>query len=419
MSRYAENGSPTSRAGVIGMSARRSGGSVPDRGVSRRSMLFGSGAAAAFGAAAFLTGCSSSSNSGGATGTSTSASSGSKGLRQVTVAQGIAAPTPAQAWMYSIPGGVAHFFQQEGLDVTNQGLDGGSDSIAALISGRAQFAAQSSSIVYTSVAKGVGLKAFICDIPKDFTAIAVLDSSPITEISQLKGKTIGINAVGGNPEIEVESITNALGWKVGTDIHLLPVGTGAPAIIALQNNRVQALGLWHPIYAQLEQQTGVKLREFVPPPIPSIGFEHSYVTMDTTIANDPKLVESLTRALAKSLVFQAAADPAELVKSFYALYPSTKPTGLSDSDVIAAGVAGIEGGLPFFDYQDRVFSRKQQLGDESDAVIEAVGQIFKQAGQIDQVLPASSYFTRQFVPYANDFDFAPILAQGKAYKFTG
>jgi NitT/TauT family transport system substrate-binding protein len=347
---------------------------------------------------------------------STTTTNGKK-LRNITLTYGVPNLDPTTAWFAAIPQAVG-FYANQGLNVDVQGLSGGSASVAALVAGRAQFATQSSEIIFTSVDTGVALKGFMCEIPGDFVGLAVNESSPVTTEAELadylRGKTIGTNAIGGDPELEVKGVIKSLGLNPDTDVQFLAVGTGTPAANALKTGRVAALGLWAMVYADFQAQ-GYKLRIFQPQPLPSLGFEHTTVTLQKTIDSDPDLVAAFSRAIAQSLAFLYGASPEEITKLHYKVYPNTVPQGVSLSTAIDQGITVLDSLLPYLQLKQHL-QPGQLLGNASDSQIEQVAQMLKTAAVIKKVQPASAYFTRQFLASANDFDRNAIVAQGRSYK---
>ncbi len=164
----------------------------------------------------------------------------SQGLKKVTMVIGGAAPgSPSSSFVHSLGIGCG-FYAEEGLDVEMQWAAGASAALTLLASGRADFASHSTGGLLPAVARGVPVKGFIVQIPDNFVSIGVLKDGPIKSLADLKGKTIGVNADGGGPTLLVKAVLNQLGWKVGTDVELLTVGAGLPALDALRRNRVQA-----------------------------------------------------------------------------------------------------------------------------------------------------------------------------------
>lgn len=307
------------------------------------------------------------------------------------------------------------YYKEEGIDVDVQTVNGAAAAINLLTSGRAQFSSHGTAGLFDAVDKGAPVKGFICQIPDYFVSIAVLKDSPITSVAQLKGKTIGVNAVGGAPDFVMRAVAQRQGWTPDRDLEFLAVGTGVPALDALRRGRIQALALWDSIFAEFEF-LGAQFRFFRPDPLPSTGFTHSSNVMTRTLQDDPGLVTAMARAQAKSIVFMAAADPAELTRLHYKVYPATKPTGLSDADAIREGVALMKARAPFMRFKQRVFDRIELLGDASDPMIASMRDLLYTGKELKQSLPPDAYFTRQFVPVMNNIDFKAIINDAKSFK---
>lgn len=377
--------------------------------MNRRYFLGGLGAA---GLSGVLAACGSSGTSAATSAKKTS--SGSKSLEPVTLTYGVPTLDTTTAWFGAIPIGLG-YYKAEGLNVTVEPLNGGAESIGAIVSGRAQFATQSTEVIFTSVDSGTSLRGFYCEIPKDFIGLAVLASSNITSPAQLRGKTIGTLAIGGDPQLEVEAVMSHLGMKSGKDYNFLAVGAGEPALHALETGTVQALGLWAMIYAGFELSGGPKLRIFQPSPITSFNFEHATVAMDETLSGRPDMVRSFSRAIAKSLVFLSAADPAEIAKLQYKIYPSTRPAGMSGSQGVTYGAGILKSLLPYMDFANRVASKSAPLGSADSASIDAYGNLLYSSGVIKKKFPATEYFTNSFVASADDFDYASVVNDAKSF----
>jgi len=338
-----------------------------------------------------------------------------KPKRKVVIAYGV--PTldsMASACFSSIPLG-AGFFADEGLDVEIQPMNGASAAISVVASGGAQFSTHSSGALLPAVGKGVPIKAFIVQIPDSFSSIAVLEDSRVKKVEDLKGLTIGVAALTGAPTLLIKSVLSKLGWDPNKDVQWLAVGTGAPALDALRRNRVDALGLWMTPYAMFEFQ-GAKFRYFRPEPLPSVGFTHTTNVLDAVVAKDPDLVTTMSRALAKSLVFMLAAQPDEIAKLHFKTYPAARPVSLSDDDLLRLERSAIAATIPYMRPNERFESRAERLGDETDARITELAKVLQEGGEIPAALPPERYFTRQFIPAMNAIDFDAVMAQAREFR---
>lgn len=335
--------------------------------------------------------------------------------RKVTLVYGVQViDLSADDFFAAIPLGLG-FYAAEGLDVNIQTVAGASAAVNLLVSGQAQFTTHGTAGLFSAVDHGVPMKSFICQVPDYFVSIAVQEDGPIKRFEDLKGKTIGVSANGGAPVFVVKAIMKRLGWNPDTDVEFLAVGTSLPALDALQRDRVQAIVEWDSIFALFEFH-GAKLRYFRPDPIPQIGFTHATNTTIETIQKDPQMVEGLGRAMAKSIVYMAAAHPAELAKLHFKIFPASKPTNMSEADILRLDALRLAARLQFMRIQQRVFARTELIGDCSDAGIESERDLLYQGGELKKSLPASSYFTRQFLPAFNAIDIPALITQAKAFR---
>jgi NitT/TauT family transport system substrate-binding protein len=213
----------------------------------------------------------------------------------------------------------------------------------------------------------------------------------------------------------VKSVLRKLGWNPDTDVQFLGVGTALPALDALRRNRVQALVVWDTIFA-LYEFSGQKFRYFRPDPIPQLGFTHTTNTLQETIDRDPALPQGMARAMAKALVYMAAAEPAELTKLHFKVFPASRPTGMPEERAIELDSRRLAARKPVMRFEQRVFSRAEQLGDCDTSKLEGHRDLLAEGGEIPQALPADRYFTRQFLPQANAIDVPALIAQARAFR---
>jgi NitT/TauT family transport system substrate-binding protein len=338
-------------------------------------------------------------------------------LRKITMSYGVQTiDGSSEGFFASIPIGLG-FFAQEGLDVGIEPMAGAGAADNALASGHAQIATHGTGGLFGALGHGLPMKAFICQVPDDFTSIGVLKSGPYQSFEQLKGKTIGISAVNGAPVLLVKAVMRRLGWNLDTDVQLIAVGTALPALDALRRGRVDALVMCDTIFALFEFE-GAEFRYFQPDPFKQIGFTHASYALNSTIEKDPNLVTKMSRAFAKSLVIMASAPQPELARLHFKVFPATKPTGLSDADILRLDKMRYDARANFMRFPQRVFNRTEKLGDETDARIAGLRDLLFQGGEIPKALPISDYFTRQFLPVMNSIDFPALIAQGRALKVS-
>lgn len=93
--------------------------------------------------------------------------------------------------------------------------------------------------------------------------IVVPEKGPIQNISELKGKRIGVMTLASGAVPFVKAMLRNSNIQEG-QYDILPVGTGAQALAALQANRVDALSLFRGQHAAIEN-LGIEFRYFTVP----------------------------------------------------------------------------------------------------------------------------------------------------------
>jgi len=335
--------------------------------------------------------------------------------RKVTLVYGVQTiDSPADDFFAAIPLGLG-LYAEEGLDVRIETVAGAGAAVNLLVSGQAQFATHGTAGLLDGVDKGAPIQGFTCEIPGFIESIAVLADGPIKTFDDLKGKTIGVSANAGAPVYMVKAVMRERGWNPDADASLLAVGTGLPALDALRRNRVQAIVEWDTIYGLFEFY-GAKFRFLRPPPIPTLGFAHTTNATIALIAKDPQMVVGLARAIAKAIVYMAAAPPDELTNLHYKMFPASRPAGLSEGQIYRLDALRLHARTAFMGLNARVFERTVKIGDVSDGKILAFRDLLYTGGEIHHSFPADRYFTRQFLAPSNDFDIPALITKAKALR---
>jgi NitT/TauT family transport system substrate-binding protein len=336
-------------------------------------------------------------------------------LRKISIGYGVrTVDSAADGFFSSIPIGLG-FFAEEGLDVDILPMAGATPVIDLMANGKIQFTTHATAGLMTAVGRGIAMQGFICQVPDYFTSIAVLKDGPIKRLEDLKGKIIGTNAVGATAVLPVRAALHKLGWNPDTDVQYLAVGTGLPALDAIRRDRVQAIVAWDSIFAQFEY-FGAEFRYFRPDPIPQLGFTHASNTMVETMEKDPALVAGMCRALLKSVVVIAAAEPDELTRLHFKLYPAARPSSLSDEEVLRFDTLRLRARRQFMRLQQRVFDRTERIGDVPDESIASLRDLLAAGGEIPVPLPVERYFTRRFLAEADRLDIPALIAQARAFR---
>lgn len=335
--------------------------------------------------------------------------------RKIRMAYGVPTMDSADGGFFnSIPQG-AGFYAEEGLEVEILTLNGAAAAVNMLAAGQAEFTTHGAAGLLSGVGQGVPFKAFIVQVPDNFYAIGVDAKTGPKDIHGLKGKTIGVPALGGSPFVLINAVIRQLGWDPKTDVQFQAVGVGLPALDALNRGRVQALLAWDAPFATYAAN-GADLRLFEPDPLPQIGFTHSTNASLTILEKEPQVVAAMARALAKSLVFMAAAPQEELSKLHFKVYPAARSPGLSEEQLAKVESLRMAARRANMRFEQRVFSRAEKIGDETDARIAIGRDLLFDGGEIKQKAPIERYFTRQFLGEMNNFDIDALIAKAKAFR---
>jgi NitT/TauT family transport system substrate-binding protein len=335
--------------------------------------------------------------------------------RKITLVYGVPViDSAADGFFASIPLGMG-FYAEEGLDVDVQTVAGASAAVNLLVTGQAQFSTHGTGGLMAAASRGVPMVGFCCQVPDAFTSVAVQSDGPIARFEDLKGKTIGISALGGAPTFTLNAAMRHLGWDPAKDVEIIAVGSSLPALDALRRGRVQALVEWDSIFALFEFNGG-SFRYFRPDPMTEIGFQHCSNVLTPTIEKDPELVAAMARALAKSIVAMAAAPPEELSKLHFKLFPASRPTTLSEAEVLKLDGLRLAARKQFMRLPQRVFERTEKLGDISDAKVAGMRDLLFQGGELKASLPVDKYFTKQFIETLNAIDVKGGIARAQAFR---
>jgi NitT/TauT family transport system substrate-binding protein len=338
-----------------------------------------------------------------------------RSLRKVTLVYAVQTiDSTADGFFGSLPIGLG-FYADEGLDVEIQTVAGAAAAVNLLANGRAEFTTHGTAGLFTGVDKGVPMKGFISQIPDYFLSIGVDRNGPIQRLEDLKGKTFGVPATSGSPMIVTKAVLKLQGWDPDKDAEFLAVGTGVPALDAFRRGRVQALVAFDSVFALFEFNGG-DFRYFRPPPMPSLGFTHTTNTLIATLRREPQIALGLGRAMAKSLVYMAAAPTEELTKLHYKVFPASRSSSMSDADVFRLDALRQKARLAFMRPRQRVFEHTEMLGDATDDEIEAQRDLLRLGGEIQNPQPPDAYFTRQFIEEYNRIDIPTLIAQAKALR---
>lgn len=219
----------------------------------------------------------------------------------------VAVPNPSAILLLPIVAAQGEgYFEDEGLDVTIEALNGSGAVLQALASGQAQIGNPGAGPFLQAHARGVEAKMIYRLNPLSSISLVVEAGSGIESPADLKGKTIGIGTADGTEAAFSRSVLTEAGLVEGTDYEFLVVGDGGQATAGFLRKDIDAYAAASNDAAILNAR-GVTLENITPDKFKSF-FGNSLVAMDSYLETNRADVEGFGRALVKGAKF--AADPA-------------------------------------------------------------------------------------------------------------
>lgn len=295
------------------------------------------------------------------------------------------------------------YFEEEGLEVTFQGASGSGPVLQMLQTGSTDFGAAESDAVMQARDEGANIKAFFTLKARSSYTVGVLPDSPIKELTDLEGKTIGTLSLGAG----ATSVVTASLQEVGLDANsynLLATGGGAPAATALASGNVDALGVPMWAFGRMEND-GMTIRYLqLAANARKAGF--TLAASDATLASDRETAVKLCRGIAKGLYYSFK-NPSSAIEQFYNVFPQAKPQNVDPATQAAADLHIFDGFLK----DASIGTPDEPLGPIDPARWEVAAEFIKSIGIYEGKMPLEDSYDTSFVDECNDFDREAVAAQ--------
>jgi len=208
-------------------------------------------------------------------------------------------------------------FDAHGIDVTPVTLNSGEQAIQELQTGQLQFTFTNYVSTILAASQGAQLRV-VADgdegLPNT-NDLMVARNSPIRNVTQLRGKTIAVNATGNIATLMTDSTLRAYGVPVGSVRYkVMPFPDMAAALAA---HTVDAAWMAEPFITESGEQTGAEeLADTVSGPMADFPISE-YATLRSYAQANPAVVEEFTAALVQA---QALAANRSVVEQAIATY---------------------------------------------------------------------------------------------------
>jgi len=228
----------------------------------------------------------------------TGAPANAQDLRDITFVQ------PSPSAINSFPVFVAigeGYFEEEGLKVTVEAINGSGAVLQALSAGQAHFGRPGPGPVIAARSRGVDAVFLYNVAARSNFGIVVREDSDIQGPEDLRGKVVGTGTADGAEVGFARNVMSGSGMVADTDFTFLTVGDGGPATVGFNSGAMDAYSSSTADAAILNQR-GMKVRDITPPEFARF-FGNGIATMGDTIRNDRELVEKFGRAFTRGHAF--------------------------------------------------------------------------------------------------------------------
>lgn len=304
------------------------------------------------------------------------------------------------------------YYEEEGLKV--EIVPGQSTSVTAqlLLTGRADLGILSPDAITVQRARsGIALKSVYAISRRSGFRIGVPKDSPIKEISDLKGTTLGVSDLGASSVVYLRARFREAGLDT-SDMHTVAIGYGAPAAEALLNGTVGSMTTFSGAWTRYAN-SGYEFRF-----LPDARFQNSvysynlYVT-DDYLEKNKDIIVKVGRAIAKSQVFLRT-NPEAAVRLFWKQYPDRAPKDPNDPVAFKNDLAILKARMGEMRLMELPVDFK--WGSQDDDVWKLAQDTLVQAKQIETPIPQGEFYTDEFSDAYNDFDHAAVIRQAEQWQ---
>jgi NitT/TauT family transport system substrate-binding protein len=151
------------------------------------------------------------------------------------------------------------YFEEEGLDVDLQDLQGGSKALTAMIGGSTEVTSGYYEHTIQMQAKNQPVKAFVNMNLSSGLALVVSEKNKdtIKTVADLKGRNVGVTAPGSSTDMFVKYLLSQNGMEIDAAA-VSAIGAGSSAVAAVEQGQVDAAIMLEPDITVLEKRIGVK-----------------------------------------------------------------------------------------------------------------------------------------------------------------
>jgi NitT/TauT family transport system substrate-binding protein len=302
------------------------------------------------------------------------------------------------------------WFAQAGIKVDIVPLPGSSDCVKNVATRQVDYALPSIEPVAIIRPQGIKIKNYYTAYQGNIYGIAVPVDSPVKQFTDLRGKRIGVIAMGSAGVIVARALATMNGLNPDRDVSIVVAGEAAQTAALVRNKEVDALSQFDTQYALVEN-AGVKMRLLDTSMIakfPSNGL----IALEDTLANKRAEAVALAQGYAKGTVF-AMANPEAAIRILWEVFPQTKATGKDEATALRDDIKTLEARARSWRLASGGVTK---WGENSIANYDAYVEFLHKNGVLKDKMPAAELVTNDLIEEINKFDPAAIEAQAKGWK---
>jgi NitT/TauT family transport system substrate-binding protein len=298
----------------------------------------------------------------------------------------------------------AGFYAQERLNVTKDYAANPSAAEELVATGKADLASANVEPVLIGYEKGLRLQFILSRQVRYSYVLAVLATSPIKTLGDFKGAVLGETTAGATAEAATQSMLAGVGLRP-SDYSFVAIGLGAQALAAITSNRVTGVAFPYLEVVNDSIAGNLRFRVFRHPLLKDVG-NVGYCATPATIQAKGDVLERFTRAIVEAALFVRTNPAAAAYLYVKGSGQKVTPDALARTTRI---LTGLENDLPAADPTNK------RIGYFNPRDVTLYSTILAQYGMIKAPVDGAAIVTDQFIPYANDFDRAALVAFAKRF----
>ncbi|PUA82632.1 ABC transporter substrate-binding protein [Nocardioides currus] len=327
------------------------------------------------------------------------ASSGGTSLVLADGAQTISAfNAPYSSWAKD------HIWKDDGIDVDVEFTQGGTQSAQLVASGKADVSVVGLSSALSVAAQSPEVK-IIAITGGNIWHLAVPNDSDVQSLTDLKGKTIGVQALNTGMYLYNRAALNLEGIDPDDDVTWLPIGTGAQAAEALNSGKVDAFATYDGPFEVVDGLTEGGMR-LLPSPLDELDGSGAWIANAKVLEDHRDELVTFMQGMSKTAIL-AQQDPDAIIDYLWEENPDVKPRDVSDEQAMSDTTALVKA----------YWSKLANMGPEgsygvlSDEAVKKAVEFHQDAGIVEGEIDIAKTFDLSVSEDADDYDHAAVEAE--------